>query len=382
MEVTSMKIVIAPDSYKGSLSAEDVCTIIEKSIKSIDSSVEIIKMPISDGGEGLVNALLSRKEGKRVTCFVNDPLFRKIEADYGVLNDGTAIIEMAAVSGLPLLENQERNPLVTTTFGTGELIIDAIMNQNCKKIILGIGGSATNDGGMGLANALGVIFYDEKHNRLKPIGENLIRISEIDCSSIDPLVLKTSIDIACDVNNPLCGKNGSSYIYGPQKGGTKKMIKDLDQGLFHFGTLLENLSGKALINCSGMGAAGGIALPIMALLNGCLKSGLDIVLDTLGFDEIIKNADLVITGEGKTDQQTAMGKVISGVGKRSKKQGIPVVVISGALEEGYEVLFDHGITAAFSTYDNSKELKWHMDHAKESLEKTTKNIFNTLMILK
>jgi len=376
-----MKIIIAPDSYKGSLSAIEVCDIIEKAILKILPSSEIVKTPISDGGEGLVNALLNINGGKKIRHQVRDPLFRLITAEYGILDGKIAVIEMAAASGLPLLKNEERNPLLTTTIGTGELILDAINNQGCDKIILGIGGSATNDGGMGAATALGVKFYDHNHNELIPCGESLEKIITIDSSMVDPAFFNKEFIIACDVDNPLCGTRGATKVFGPQKGASKEMVIALDNGLNHFGRLLENKSAKNLIDVPGMGAAGGMALPFVAFFETQLKSGLEIVLDRLDFDTLIQGATLIITGEGKTDAQSTMGKVISGVGKRGKEQKIPVIVISGALDEGYEALYDQGITAAFATCKNSKSLKWHMDHAKEGLETTVINLFRSMVAI-
>ncbi|KNZ40677.1 glycerate kinase [Acetobacterium bakii] len=374
-----MKIIIAPDSYKGSLSAIEVCNIIENAIHKILPAAEIIKIPISDGGEGMVDALLAVGDGKKMTVQVQDPLFRKITAEYGILDQGTAVIEMAAASGLTLLTEQERNPLLTSTIGTGELIFDALKNQRCHRIILGIGGSATNDGGMGAATALGVKFYDHDHNELIPCGESLEKIVTIDMASVDPQILHKEFIIACDVDNPLCGTRGAAQVYGPQKGATGEMVRSLDKGLMHLGRLLENKSGKDLLDLAGIGAAGGMALPLVALFDAQLKSGLEIVLDRLNFDELIQDADLIITGEGKTDVQSAMGKVVSGVGKRAYKQKIPVIVISGALEEGYESLYDQGITGAFATYNNSKSLEWHMEHAREGLETIVINLFRSMV---
>lgn len=376
---STMKIIISPDSFKGSLTAIEVCDIIERAILKILPVSEMIKMPISDGGEGLVNTLLNVKGGRKVRISVKDPLFREIKADYGILDGRIAVIEMAAASGLPLLKNEERNPLLTTTYGTGELILDSVKNQGCDAVILGIGGSATNDGGMGVANALGIKFYDENHKELMSCGESLGKVYEIDTSNVDPLLAQTKITIACDVDNPLCGNRGSTRVYGPQKGATVEMLTILDEGLNHLGRLLENKSGKDLVDLQGIGAAGGMALPFVALFNAQLKSGLEIVFDILDFDGIIQGADLIITGEGKTDVQSTMGKVISGIGKRAKKQGIPVIVVSGALEEGYEALYNQGITAVFATYSNARSLEWHMDHAEEVLDTTITNLFRSMV---
>jgi glycerate kinase len=373
-----MKIIIAPDSYKGSLTAVEVCDVIEEAILSVMPQAEIKKIPISDGGEGLVGLLVQANNGKLIKKRVRDPLLREIDAEYGIVKDNVAVIEMAAASGLPLLKRDERNPLLTSTFGTGELIRDAVTAQGCRKIILGIGGSATNDGGMGMAAALGFQFYDHQDQPLTPNGENLSRIGWIDGSQVDAVFSDVAFTIACDVDNPLCGSRGAAWIYAPQKGATEAMVTRLDQGLHHFGRLLEQQSGKALIDQPGMGAAGGLALPLVALMEARLQSGLEIVLDDINFDEAIEGADLILTGEGKTDHQSAMGKVVWGIGRRGKKQNIPVIVISGALEAGYESLYDHGVTAAFATYSGDQSLDWHMVHAGELLYDSVVNLFRML----
>lgn len=370
-----MKIVIAPDSFKGSLSALEVCQTIENAIHQVIKEVDIVKLPISDGGEGMVESLLKDKRGQGVFLDVNDPLKRKIKAEYGILNNGVAVIEMASASGLTLLKEDERNPLKTNTYGTGQLIRHAIIEKKCQTIILGIGGSATNDGGMGMAEALGIEFYDENGEKLSGCGENLSKIASLKCDHLIGQENDVHFVIACDVDNPLCGDNGAAVIYGPQKGASEKMIKELDAGLCHFGRYLEKLTSKEIVNRQGIGAAGGIALPLVAFFDAHLKSGLEIVLDHLAFDKEIINADLVITGEGKTDAQSLMGKAIYGIAKRCHKKNVPLIVVSGALEEGYEDLLKNGVTAAFSTYTNGRDLKWHFDNAEDLLTKTIVNLF-------
>lgn len=374
-----MKIVIAPDSFKGSLSANEVCDVVENAILKIIPTAEIIKMPVSDGGEGLVNTLV-RNKGDMISLVVKDPLFREITAKYGILNGQTAVIEMAAAAGLPLLAADERNPLFTTTYGVGEMIVDAVIKQGCKKIILGLGGSATNDGGLGVATALGIAFLDKNKNSLSPCGENLSQVVFIDSTQVDPRFNDVDITIACDVENSLCGEQGAARVYGPQKGATAEMVSLLDQGLNHFGKLLEDESGKNLLELKGIGAAGGMALPLVALFNAHLKSGLNIVLDELKFDEVIRGADLIITGEGKTDSQSVMGKVISGVGNRGKKKQVPVIVISGALGDGYEGIFDCGVSAAFALYCNDNGLAWHMENAAQLMDDSVCSLFRFLAV--
>ena len=375
-----MKVVIAPDSFKGSLTAFEVCDIVERDILQVFPTAEIKKVPISDGGEGLVRLLLTALDGQSIKIKVHDPLSRIIEAEYGVIGGHTAVIEMAAASGLPLLMKAELNPLLTNTYGTGELIVDAVKKRGCQKILLGIGGSATNDGGMGMAAALGIRFLDENHQELAPCGQNLARIMTIDRSRVDAVFSEVEFMIACDVDNPLCGDQGAAHIYGPQKGANEDMVVQLDNGLEHLGRLFEELAGRKLTERQGIGAAGGLALPLVGLYQASLKSGLEIVLDTIKFDELITGADLIVTGEGKTDHQSAMGKVISGIGRRGKNQQIPVVIVSGALEKGYESLFEQGVTAAFATYRNAESLEWHMENAEQLLYDTVVNIFRLFSI--
>ncbi len=375
-----MKIVIAPDSFKGSLSAPEICDIVEGAILKIMPTAEIIKIPISDGGEGLVEVLVRYQSGELIKIKTKDPLSREITAAYGILDGGVAVIEMSAASGLPLLAAGERNPLKTSTYGTGEMIVDAI-NRGCRKIILGLGGSATNDGGLGVANALGIRFYDQNRELLAPCGENLSRVMDIDTSQLEPLLQGVEIIIACDVENVLCGVQGAAAIYGPQKGADSEMVALLDQGLQDFGQLLEKKATMNLVELKGIGAAGGMALPLVALFKAQLKSGLDIVLDEIGFDSAISGADMIITGEGKTDAQSVMGKVISGVGKRGKNQNIPVVVVSGALDEGYEAIYNCGVVAAFAIFSNDRGLEWHMQNARQLLEKIIYNLFRFLSII-
>lgn len=375
-----MRIVIAPDSFKGSLSATEVCDIVEGAILKIMPTAEIVKIPISDGGEGLVEVLVRHQAGELIKIKTRDPLSREITTAYGILDGEVAVIEMSAASGLPLLTIGERNPLKTSTYGTGEMIVDAI-NRGCRKIILGLGGSATNDGGLGVASALGVRFYDQNMELLAPCGENLSRVTTVDTSQVEPLLEGIEIIIACDVENILCGALGAAAVYGPQKGANSEMVAMLDQGLQVFGRLLEKKTAMNLLELKGIGAAGGMALPLVALFKAQLKSGLDIVLDEIDFDSAISRADMIITGEGKTDAQSAMGKVISGVGKRGKKQNIPVVVISGALDDGYEAIYNCGVVAAFAIFSNDRGLEWHMENAPQLLEKIIANLFRFLAII-
>ncbi|WKY43224.1 glycerate kinase [Eubacteriaceae bacterium ES2] len=369
-----MEIIIAPDSYKGSLSAIEVCNIIEAAIYKVMPNAKTKKIPVSDGGDGMLSALIQGNGGDLTRLSVHDPLDRPIQAEYGIVNNDIAVIEMAAASGLTLIKEIERNPLKTTTFGTGQMIYDAVVQQGLKKVILGLGGSATNDGGLGLAAALGVRFLDENNQMVQPYASNFAKIKKYDLSFLNPRLFEVDFLIACDVSNPLCGENGAATIYGPQKGASANMVTELDQGLKHLCGLFEKNTKKSLINMPGLGAAGGTALPLLALFNAQIQSGLEIILDAIDFDQQIRGADLIITGEGKTDCQSLMGKVVSGVGKRAKKLGIPAIIISGALEPGYETLYDQGIVAAFDTCINTLGLDWQMQNAAKLLENQVENL--------
>ena len=327
------KIIIASDSFKGSVSSTEVAIATEKAISKIFPNCNIVKITIADGGEGTVEALTSAMNGQIISCSVLDPLMKTITTQYGILEDGnTAIIEMASASGLTLLSEEERNPMVTTTFGTGELIKDAL-ERGCRKFLVGIGGSATNDAGTGMLQALGFKFLDEKGRELEKGGQILEHIYTIDDSNILPQLKECQFTIACDVDNPFSGENGAACVYAKQKGADPKMIKDLDRGLKKFAGVISKTSGKNIDNIPGAGAAGGLGGGFLAFLNTELKPGIQMILEVLQFKEQIKGADLVITGEGKLDKQTGMGKTAAGVLTAASKQGIPVIALGGAVED-------------------------------------------------
>ncbi len=372
-----MKLLIAPDSFKGSLSAEEVCEIISQSARECLENVECLCLPVADGGEGMVNAMLAAKGGELVSLTVQDPLGRPVQAGYAKLPDGSAAVEMAAASGLPLLAKEERDPVHSTTYGAGQLIRHAL-EGGCRRVVLGLGGSATNDGGLGVGAALGMRFLDGEGNELPPCGESLSQVERVDLSGLLEQWRETEFVLACDVENPLCGERGAANIYGPQKGADRDMIAALDRGLHHFASLLERRSGRKLLDMAGMGAAGGMALPFMAFGNARLQAGLDIVLDAQGFDGLLEGCDLVVTGEGRTDAQSAMGKVASGVGRRAEKAGVPAVILSGALEDGCERLYNKGITAMFASCSRAGSVEWHMDHARENLSFAARQLFRLI----
>ncbi len=326
------KIVVASDSFKGSLTSLDVAQNVEKAIREVYPLCDVLKVNVADGGEGTMEALQQTLGGVRVSLVVKDPLGREIEATYVILNDGiTAVVEMSAASGLPLLKSDERNPLKTSTYGTGQLICDAL-DRGCRKILVGIGGSATNDAGMGMLQALGFRFLDAQGNQLQPVGENLQLVSSIDSTGRHPYLDKTEFVVACDVKAPLYGRNGAAYVFAPQKGADQKMVEMLDAGLRHFSEVSSAMAGYDCSQMQGTGAAGGLGYAFRQYLDARLERGIEMVLDAIGFDDIISGADLVITGEGRVDSQTLTGKTPFGVAQHAHRQRIPVVVIGGSVE--------------------------------------------------
>nr|WP_218623503.1 glycerate kinase [Thermoanaerobacter sp. CM-CNRG TB177] len=376
-----VKILIAPDKFKESLSALKVADSIEKGILKVFPKAVIEKVPMADGGEGTVESLVDATGGKIIKTNVKDPLFRDIESFYGILGDGkTAVIEMAAASGLYLLKDYERNPMITTTYGTGQLIKDAL-DRGCRKFIIAIGGSATNDGGAGMATALGVKFYDKDGREIGLGGGALSKIYSIDTSNLDDRLKECRFIVACDVANPLIGENGASRVYGPQKGATKEMVEVLDKNLEHYGKLLEKYFNKKIIDVPGSGAAGGLGAGLMAFLNAQLKSGIEIITETLKLEEKIKEADIVISGEGKIDFQTAFGKTISGIAKLCKKHNKPLIVIAGTVED-IEKLYEIGVSSVFSTMEKPMFLEDAIKNAPTLLEKSAERIFRLIKAIK
>jgi glycerate kinase len=376
-----VKILIVPDKFKESLSALKVADSIEKGILKVFPKVGIEKVPMADGGEGTVESLVNATGGKIIKTNVKDPLFRDIESFYGILGDGeTAVIEMAAASGLYLLKDYERNPMITTTYGTGQLIKDAL-DKGCRNFIIAVGGSATNDGGAGMATALGVKFYDKDGREIGLGGGALSKIYSIDTSNLDYRLKECRFIVACDVANPLIGENGASRVYGPQKGATKEMVKVLDKNLEHYGKLLEKYFNKRIIDVPGSGAAGGLGAGLMAFLNAQLKSGIEIIIEALKLEEKIKEADIVISGEGKVDFQTAFGKTISGIAKLCKKHNKPLIVIAGTVED-IEKLYEIGVSSVFSIMEKPMSLEDAIKNAPTLLEKSAERIFRLIKVIK
>ena len=340
-----MKIVVAPDSFKGSVTALQAAEAIERGLHRVFPDAEIEKLPMADGGEGTAQSLVDATGGRILTESVVDPLGVEIEARYGVLGDGvTAVIEMAAASGLTLVPLAKRNPLVTTTYGTGQLI-KAALDHGCRKLIIGIGGSATNDGGAGMAQALGAKLITASGEPIRWGGGGLHQLDAIGISDLDSRIHETETVVACDVNNPLTGEDGASHVYGPQKGATPEMVQALDANLAHFDTILQRDIGVTVGDIPGAGAAGGLGAGLMAFLNAELKSGVALVIEATQLEKRISDADLVITGEGQINFQTVFGKTPIGVAKAAKAQGIPVVAIAGSISDDADGVYDAGIDA-------------------------------------
>ncbi len=362
------KILLAPDKFRGSLTAKQVCEAMTAGIKMFDENIEVIALPMADGGEGTLPILLDYAKGSLKYLSVKNPLGELMDAHFGISIDGkTAFIETATASGLFLLKKSDRNPLITSTFGTGELI-KAALDAGVEKIILGLGGSATNDAGTGMAAALGYVFMDEMGNILEPSGENLSAIAFIDDSNIHPRIKKVSFEIACDVQNPLFGKNGAAHVYAPQKGANPDEVVILDNGLKHFAEVIKRQFKKDYALISGAGAAGGLGFGTMVFLNGVLKEGVKLVMEQTNFDSHLEGIDLIITGEGKFDIQTLAGKLIKGITQEAQERQIPVAVICGALAVSPLQIRDLGISFATSIINKPMNLNEALKYGYEGVK--------------
>lgn len=371
--------ILVPDSFKGTLSAIEVCNIMKSSIKNLYKDANIISVPVADGGEGTVDAFLYALGGEKKSVWVSDAFNeQKILVHYAMLKDDIAVIEMAACAGLPLVKNR-LEPDKTTTFGVGELIIDAI-NSGAKKIILGLGGSATNDGGCGMAAALGVKFKDEQDQEFIPTGGTLSQIYKIDMNNIYSKIKDIEFISMCDVDNPLCGRLGASAVFAPQKGADEDMVKSLDEGLAHLAKVIKRDLHIEVKDIKGAGAAGGLGAGSIAFLQSKLTKGIDVILDTINFDELVSKADIVFTGEGKFDSQSLHGKVVMGVANRSQKYKTPVIVVTGAIGENIQEAYNKGITAIFSINKEPMEFSKSALKSKENMILTMENILRLLKI--
>jgi len=375
-----MKVLVAPDSFKDCLTALETAKNIAEGIKAAIPGADIKIVPMADGGEGTVQSLVDATTGRIINITVHDPLMRKTPSFYGILGDGkTAVIEMAAASGLEKLLNHERNPWHTTTLGTGELMVDAL-NQGCRHIIVGIGGSATNDGGAGMAHALGYRFYDKNNKALLPTGGNLKDIAKIDNHQVHPSLKNTTIEVACDVNNPFTGPNGAAMVYSFQKGADEAMAKELDNNLVFLANLIRKQFNQNIENVPGSGAAGGLGGGLMAFAGATLKKGFDLVAAHTQLEYQIKLADIVVTGEGKMDAQTQYGKTPYGVAQMAKKYNKPVIGIAGTLGKGYEELYQCGFNGLFSIIDKPSTLEYAIENAPELLKNAGFGIFNVFKL--
>jgi glycerate kinase len=375
-----LKVVVAPDSFKGSLTALQAAQAMAAGIRDADPSIETVMLPVADGGEGTMTSLVGATDGRIVSVVVQDSLGREIEAGYGVLGDGkTAVIEIAEASGLMLLHEDERNPLVTSTYGTGELIVHAL-DAGFRNFIIGLGGSATNDGGVGMLQALGMCFVDKNGVELLRGGGSLGNLHAIDMLHFDERILESNFLIACDVSNPFVGTNGASAVFGPQKGASPAMVNMLDANLMKLAHVVEQLTGIVLHGKKGAGAAGGAGGAFQAFFPGEMEQGVSVVLNAISFDEHIIDADLVITGEGKTDSQTLSGKTPFGVAKVAHREGKPVILISGAFDEVSRDLLTPIFNELHAVTDGTVSSQESIAYASHYLRAKTKKVMENYLI--
>ena len=375
-----MKIVIAPDSYKESLSATEVAQAIEKGFREIFPEAQFVSVPVADGGEGTVEAMIAATQGRAVTSIVTGPLGEAVEAQWGISGDGhTAFIEMAAASGLALVPPELRNPLITTSYGTGELILQAL-ESGVKNIIIGIGGSATNDGGAGMVQALSAKLRDANGADIGFGGGSLMSLNKIDISRLDARLQACSIRVACDVTNPLTGESGASFIFGPQKGATEAMIRELDHNLDHFAEVIKKSLRVDVKEVPGSGAAGGMGAALMAFLGADLRSGIEIVTQALNLEEHIHDCTLVVTGEGRLDSQSIHGKVPVGVASVAKKYHKPVIGIAGSLTRDVGIVHQYGIDSVFSVLNRIGSLEEAFRDAADNIYLTSRNVAATILL--
>lgn len=373
-------IVLAPDSFKESMTAKEVCEAMERGIRKANSQIRCIHVPMADGGEGTMQSLVDATGGRVYSKEVVGPLGNNVVAEYGILGNGEiGVIEMASASGIHLVDSEKRNPLITTTFGTGQLI-KACLDKRVKKLLIGIGGSATNDGGAGFIQALGGRLLDENGDDLSYGGGALAKLHTIDLSNLDERLKYVSVEVACDVNNPLCGKEGASYVFGPQKGATREMIEILDQNLSHYAEVIKEQLGKDVISKAGAGAAGGLGAGLMAFLDVKLKSGIEMVIEYANLEEKVRDADMVWTGEGSIDFQTQYGKTPLGVAMIAKKYNKPVIALAGRVGNDIDVLYDKGIDAIFGIMRGVTSIEEALVKGPENVEKTSENIIRLLNI--
>lgn len=374
-----MKFLFASDSFKGTLSSERIIELLTQAAKDVFPECEVLGVPIADGGEGTVEALISATKGNKQIVQVHGPLMELTESYYGIIHEDTAVIEMAAASGLPMIPKSRRNPLNTTTYGTGELIREAL-DAGYRKIFIAIGGSATNDGGMGAMSALGIRFLDEDGSRLQGTGAELSKVVDIDVSELHPGVMQSEITVMCDVNNPLTGPEGATYTFGKQKGATPEILDEIEEGMKHYARIIRDQFGVDANEIPGAGAAGGLGAALCIFLQAKMVSGIETVLDLIDFKSLLDDVDIVITGEGRIDWQSAYGKVPSGVGKRCKEKGVPVIAIVGGIGEGAEKIYDFGVESIISTINGAMKIEEALERADELYISAAERLFRIIKV--
>lgn len=371
------KIVLIPDSFKGTLSSTEICDILSKSIKNHYPDCQVTSIPVADGGEGSVDCFLTALNGEKVTLYVHGPYFEEMESFYGMIEGGkTAVIEMAAASGLPLVGDR-KNPKQTTTYGVGELIVDAA-KRGAEKIVVGLGGSCTNDGGCGAAAAAGIKFYNKEGLDFIPVGGTLKDIHRIDLSGRLQCLENVEIITMCDIDNPMYGPTGASHIFGPQKGADIEMVYELDEGIKHLSKIITKDLNMDVNEVPGSGAAGAMGAGMVAFFDSSLQMGIETVLNTVGFEKIIQDADCILTGEGKIDSQSLRGKVVIGVSKRAQRLDKPVIVIAGGADDDLHAAYEMGITSVFTINRLPEDLKTSQHKSRKNLESTADDIFRLL----
>lgn len=375
------KVVLVPDSFKGTMSSSKVCEIMEKKVKEYFPCCEVISIPVADGGEGSVDCFLRAVGGEKIRVKVKNPYFEDMEAFYGLIDQGkTAVIEMAACAGLPLVENR-KNPSKTTTYGVGQLIMDAA-GRGVKKIIVGLGGSCTNDGGCGAAAAVGIKFINRNGNEFIPTGGTLHEIDSIDMSGKAEILKGIEIVTMCDIDNPMYGPKGATYVFAPQKGADRDMVIHLDRGIYHLSEVIKKDLNKDLADIPGTGAAGAMGAGMMAFFDSTLQMGIETVLDTVRFDSLIHDADMIFTGEGKLDSQSLRGKVVMGVAKRASVANVPVIVVAGGADLDIDEIYNFGVTSVFTINRLPEDFEISRSKSMENLNFTMDNILRLMVRLK
>ena len=375
------KVVLIPDSFKGTMSSSEICSIMAEQIRRHNPDAEIVPIPVADGGEGTVDAFLTAMGGEKVSLSVKGPYGENLSGFYGLVDGGrTAIVEMAACAGLPLV-GENRHAEKTTTYGVGQLITHAA-ESGCKKIIVGLGGSATNDGGTGAASALGIRFLDAEGKAFVPVGETLDRIASIDASELCPQLKNTELITMCDIDNPLCGPQGAAAVFGPQKGADAATVRLLDQNLAHLAEVAKKDLGKDVRELPGAGAAGGMGAGMVAFFGSKLQMGIETVLDTVGFDGLAEGADLVFSGEGRLDSQSLRGKVVVGVAGRAKRLSVPLIAVVGDIGDNIEPVYGMGVTAVFSINQIAADFSVSKTRSRSDLAKTMDNLMRFLTAIR